>query len=97
MQIIGFVITLTNVWADDEVFCDSQDTNKCSILLKSSPSRSQKKNLNDDLKTCPILPGKVTKIEIKKDRMPLGCRIVGGIDMSLVSFHDISSMKFKVY
>lgn len=42
-----------------------------------------------DPKTCPIIPGRETTIEIEKGRTGLGLSIVGGADTLLVSGWDL--------
>lgn len=42
---------------------------------------------SSDPKTCPIIPGNETSIEIEKGRTGLGLSIVGGSDTLLVSLN----------
>lgn len=50
-----------------------------------TPAEEAGEEESTDPKTCPIIPGRETTIEIEKGRTGLGLSIVGGADTLLVS------------
>ncbi|UYV65093.1 inaD [Cordylochernes scorpioides] len=61
------------------------------MKVSKSPVPSQDGSGDTDPLTCPIVPGKETTIQIRKEKMGLGLSIVGGIDTPLV-YHLLSNI-----